>query len=294
LIYHNPRKTNRVDVETLARLARLDPKLLSPVHHRAPEAQAHLAIIRARDALVRARTLLINHVRGTVKSTGARLPAGSAANLHNRIPPAGPEPLPPILHTIADLTHRIQAYDRQTEALCQQHYPETNLLRRPQGVGPVTASAYLLTLEDPHRFARSRDVGPCLGLVPRRDQSGDRDPQLRITKTGNAYLRRLLVGSAQCILGPFGRDCDLRRWGLKLVARGGKHAKKRGVVALTRKPTVLFHHLWLTGEIYDPFYCARSQVAMMTSSSPIKHASPVISPPQPPRPHTDTLMPARW
>ena len=140
LIYHNPRKSDRLDAETLARLGRLDPKLLSPVHHRTPEAQAHLAIIRARDALVRARTLLINHVRGTDKSTGTPLPAGSAASFHNRIPPAIPESLHPalnpILDTIADLTHRIQAYDRQVQALCQQHYPETNLLRHPQGAGP--------------------------------------------------------------------------------------------------------------------------------------------------------------
>ncbi|HLC03098.1 MAG TPA: IS110 family transposase [Anaerolineales bacterium] len=297
LIYHNPRKSDRVDAETLARLGRLDPKLLSPVHHRTPEAQAHLAIIRARDALVRARTLLINHVRGTVKSTGTPLPAGSAASFHNRIPPAIPESLHPalnpILDTIADLTHRIQAYDRQVEALCQQHYPETNLLRRPQGVGPVTALAYVLTLEDPHRFAHSRDVGPCLGLVPRRDQSGDRDPQLRITKTGDSYLRRLLVGSAQYILGPFGPDCDLRRWGLKLAARGGKYAKKRAVVALARKLAVLLHRLWLTGEIYDPFHSAHapSPVTAAASPSPTGENSLVMRPPSDAKHLSEALIP---
>ena len=124
-------------------------------------------------------------------------------------------------------------------------------------MGTLTALGYILTLENPHRFRRSREVGPALGLVPRRDQSGDRDPQLRITKTGDAYLRRLLVGSAQYILGPFGPDCDLRRWGLKLAERGGKNAKKRAVVGVGRKLAVLLHHLWKTGEIYDPFYLAR-------------------------------------
>ena len=122
------------------------------------------------------------------------------------------------------------------------------------GVGPITSLAYVLTLDDPDRFRKSREVAPALGLVPKQDQSGDRDPQLRITKTGDSYLRRLLVGSAQYILGPFGPDCDLRRWGLKLAERGGKNAKKRAVVAVARKLAVLLHRLWVTGEVYDPFY----------------------------------------
>jgi len=160
-------------------------------------------------------------------------------------------------------------------------------------VGPVTALAYVLTLEDPHRFAHSRDVGPCLGLVPRRDQSGDRDPQLRITKTGDSYLRRLLVGSAQYILGPFGPDCDLRRWGLKLAARGGKYAKKRAVVALARKLAVLLHRLWLTGEIYDPFHSAHapSPVTAAASPSPTGENSLVMRPPSDAKHLSEALIP---
>ena len=71
-----------------------------------------------------------------------------------------------------------------------------------RGVGPITALTFVLTVGDPYRFARPRDVGAFLGLVPRRDQSGGTDKSLRITKCGNAYLRRLLVGSAHYILGP--------------------------------------------------------------------------------------------
>jgi len=138
--------------------------------------------------------------------------------------------------------------------LALDHYPETRLLRNVPGVGPVTSLAYILTLEDPHRFRKSRELGACLGLVPRTDQSGAHDPQLHITKTGDSYLRRLLVQSAQYILGPFGPDCDLRRWGLKLAERGGKSAKKRAIVAVARKLAVLLHHLWKNGEVYDPFY----------------------------------------
>ena len=257
-IYHNPRKDDRADAEILARLARLDPNLLSPIHHRSPKAQADLSVIRSRDALVRSRTLLINHARSIVKSTGARLPSCSANSFAHRVAPSIPEPLQPallpILDTIASLTQQIRSYDRQIVTLCREQYPEVELLQPVAGVGALTSLAYVLTLEDPHRFRKSREVGPALGLVPRRDQSGGRDPQLRITKTGDPYLRRLLVGSAQYILGPFGPDCDLRRWGLKLAERGGKNAKRRAVIAVARKLAILLHHLWKTGEIYDPFY----------------------------------------
>jgi transposase len=257
-IYSNPRKGDRADAETLARLARLDPSLLSPIHHRSPQAQADLAVLRSRDALVRSRTLLINHVRGIVKSFGDRLPSCSANYFAKKVASDIPEPLQPalipILETIASLSQQIRTYDQQIEALCESKYPETKLLRNVSGVGPLTALAYTLTLEDPQRFPKSRDVGPAVGLVPRRDQSGGHDPQLRITKTGNTFLRRLLVSSAQYILGPFGPDCQLRRWGLRLAERGGKNAKKRAVVAVARKLAVLLHHLWKNGEVYDPFY----------------------------------------
>jgi transposase len=218
-------------------------------------------VLRSRDAIVRSRTLLINHARSIVKSSGARLPSCSADSFAHKVPPDIPETLHPallpILETIASLTQQIREYDRRIEQLCQDQYPETKLLRKISGVGPLTALGYILTLENPDRFHRSRDVGPAIGLVPRRDQSGDQDPQLRITKTGDAYLRRLLVGSAQYILGPFGPDCDLRRWGLKLTERGGKNAKKRAVVGVARKLAILLHHLWKTGEVYDPFNHAR-------------------------------------
>jgi transposase len=263
-IYHNPRKGDRVDAETLARLARLDPELLSPIHHRSPQAQADLAVLRSRDAIVRCRTLLINHARDIVKASGSRLPSCTADSFAHKVAPDIPEPLrpalAPILDTIASLTQQIKSYDQTAEKLCSERYPETKLLRRISGVGPLTSLAFILTLEKPDRFRRSREVGPAIGLIPRRDQSGDHDPQLRITKTGNSYLRRLLVSSAQYILGPFGPDCDLRRWGLKLAERGGKNAKKRAVVAVARKLAVLLHRLWKTGEVYDPFYLAKNDV----------------------------------
>jgi transposase len=256
LIYASDRKSDRVDAETLARLGRLDPALLKPIHHRGPAAQADLAQLRARDCLVRSRTQLINHVRGAVKAWGGRLPASSAPAFVTKAAPSVPlelrSALDPLLELIATLTREIRGLEHQLERVATERYPETQRLRQPSGVGLLTALCYVLTLEDPGRFRRSRAVGPYLGLCPRRDQSGSRDAQLRITKRGDAMLRRLLVSGAQYILGPFGPDTDLRRWGLRLAARGGKNAKKRAVVAVARKLATLLHRLWVSGAEYQP------------------------------------------
>jgi transposase len=256
LIYANKQKTDQIDAENLARLARLDPKLLYPVAHRGEDSQAHMAILRSRQALVGCRTQLVNHVRGAVKSFGGRLPKCPARSFHKRakehLPEALSPALEPILEQIASLTERIRDYERQLEEICQERYPETDLLRQVEGVGPLTALTFVLTLEDPCRFEKSRSVGAYLGLVPASDQSGERDPQRRISKEGDEMLRKLLVSGAHYILGPFGSDSDLRRHGEKIASRGGKNAKKRAVVATARKLAVLLHSLWTSGEVYEP------------------------------------------
>jgi transposase len=256
LIYANKRKTDEIDAENLARLARLDPKLLYPLKHRGEESQAHMALIRSRQALVGCRTQLVNHVRGAVKSFGGRLPKCPARSFHNKaaehIPDALRPALGPILEQIGSLTQRIRDYERKLEEISNAHYPETQLLRQVEGIGSLTALTFVLTLEDPYRFAKSRSVGAYLGLVPARDHSGDRDPQKRISKEGDQMLRKLLVGSAHYILGPFGGDSDLRRHGEKIASRGAKNAKKRAVVAVARKLAVLLHSLWMSGELYEP------------------------------------------
>jgi transposase len=260
LIYANKRKTDQIDAENLARLARLDPKLLYPVRHRGQDSQAHLALIRSRQALIGCRTQLVNHVRGVVKSFGQRLPKCPARSFHKRasehIPEALWPVLGPILEQIGSLTERIREYDRKLQEICQEHYPETDLLRQVEGIGPLTALTFVLTLEDPYRFERSRSVGAYLGLVPATERSGDRDPQRRISKEGDEMLRKLLVGAAHYVLGPFGSDSDLRRHGQKIAARGGKNSKKRAAVAVARKLCVLLHRLWISGEIYEPLYNA--------------------------------------
>jgi transposase len=262
LIYANKRKTDEIDAENLARLARLDPKLLYPLKHRGEEGQAHMAIVRSRQALVGSRTQLVNHVRGAVKSFGARLPKCPARSFHNKaadhIPEALLPALGPILEQIGSLTERIRDYERKLEAISKERYQETELLRQVEGIGLLTALTFVLTLEDPYRFAKSRSVGAYLGLVPATDQSGDRDPrEKRISKEGDEMLRKLLVSSAHYILGPFGSDSDLRRHGEKIASRGGKNAKKRAAVAVARKLSVVLHRLWVTAEVYDPLYNTR-------------------------------------
>ena len=205
-----------------------------------------------------ARTQLINHSRGLVKSVGQRLPRCSSEAFARKVLGAIPESLQPgllpVLEMITSLTAQIKALDRRMDALADQVYPETKLLRQVTGVGPITSLAYVLILEDAGRFGKSRAVGSYLGLTPGSYKSGDSDPQMRITKEGDALLRRLLVVAAQYILGPFGPDTDLRRFGLRIAQRGGKNAKKRAVVAVARKLAVLLHHLWRSGEVYEPLY----------------------------------------
>ena len=258
VIWDSDEKTDERDAEMLARIARFDPHLLHPIHHRGQAAHTDLAVIKARDMLVKTRSMLIAHARGAVKTMGQRISTCSAEVFHRRLLEEMPSELrpalEPVMKSIEDLTTRIRHYDQLLQKLCEQSYPETEGLRAISGVGPITALAYVLTLEERSRFAKSRDVGPFLGLVPKRDQSGQTDRQLHVTKAGDAYVRRLLVGSAQYILGPFGPDCDLRRFGLKVAERGGKNAKRRAVVAVARKLAVLMHRLWTSGKAYDPCY----------------------------------------
>jgi transposase len=265
LIWDSTNKTDQRDAEMLARIVRFDPRLLSPVRHRSRSAHMDLALLKARDALVRCRTNLINFVRGASKSAGVRLPCCSADAFARRVVEFVPEDLlpavVPCLNTIMELTRKIRQLNGQIDRLGTEDYPETMALRGIPGVGPVTALGFVLTLEDPHRFRKSRDVGPYLGLTPKRDQSGQTDKPLSITKAGNTYLRRLLVSAAHYILGPFGPDCDLRRFGMRIASRGTKVAKRKAVVAVARKLAVMMHQIWKNKRVYEPFYQSLQKAA---------------------------------
>jgi transposase len=266
LIGESRKKDDRLDAQTLARLARIDPQLLCPVKHRSAQAQADLTVIRARAGLVRARTGLVNTARSLAKSYGERLRGCNLRNMNpekaEALSPELQRALQPLLSAIEELSEQICQYNQSIEALAQESYPKVALLKQIKGVGTLIALTFLLTLEDPHRFRQSRDVGCYLGLQPGRRNSGQSEPQMHISKEGDPYLRTLLVQGAQHILGPFGVDCDLRRWGLKLAQRGGRNGKKRAIVATARKLAVLLHHLWVSGEVYEPLHnSSRATVA---------------------------------
>ncbi len=257
-------KNDKNDAEKLARFAFCDPRLLSPIRHRSPERQQDLNLIQARSTLVRARTMIVNALRGLVKSAGGRLPACSPQGFEVRstaaIPPSLAAAARPLLSQIAALNAGIHEMDRSIEQLGNR-YPEIPVLRTVPGIGPLIAAAYALTLDRPDAVQHSRQAGAFLGLRPRQSQSGDSDPQHRISKAGNTYLRSLLVQAAHYVLGRFGPDSELRRWGLKLAASGGKRGKKRAIVAVARKLAVILHRIWQTGNPWQAFPQSRKNTA---------------------------------
>jgi transposase len=256
LISASSRKDDRLDAQTLGRLARVDPELLRPIRHRSEKAQGHLMVIRVRAALVEARSSLVNTARGLAKAMGERLVKCDTDQLRvermEGLPAELRESLEPLLKEVESLTEKIHGSDEKIEQIARTEYPETKLLQQVSGVGNLIALTFVLTLEDRERFQKSRDVGCYVGLRPKRSNSGESEPQLRITKEGDIYLRKMLVQGAHYILGHRGPDTDLKRWGLKLSERGGKNAKKRAIVAVARKLAVLLHRLWVTGEVYEP------------------------------------------
>ncbi len=255
-IWSSDRKNDSSDAEMLARLARVDVNLLCPIQHRSEKAQTELMKIRARDGLVQTRTKLVNQVRGLAKSMGHRFPSCDARYFvrHARMdmPEMLSETLEPLLEIVEQLDERIHGYDQSIKKSAVKEYPEAIVLTSVYGVSHLTALAFILTLDDPNRFKHSREVGPYLGLVPRQDQSGSIDRQLRITKAGDSYMRRLLAGSAQCIMKSNAPDNYLRRKGDRIAARGGKNARKRAVIAVARSLSVLLHQLWVSQTPFEP------------------------------------------
>ncbi|HET9396819.1 MAG TPA: IS110 family transposase [Nitrospiraceae bacterium] len=255
LISESDRKSDPEDARMLARVAAAMPELLKVVKHRSAEAQKDLTVIRARARLVEARTKLWCSLRGLAKSLGCRLPRRVVEETLSEL-----TILEPLWKALDDVRQRIGEYDRQIAEL-EKKYPEVARLQQIAGVGPLISLTFVLTLDDHLRFRKSRQIGSYLGLRPKQRDSGESQPQLRITKAGDKYLRSLLIQGAQYILGRFGPDTDLKRWGLKLAARGGKNAKKRAVVAVARKLAVLLHRLWCAGSDYQPLRHSQAVMA---------------------------------
>lgn len=252
-IWKSSNKTDERDAEQLARLARADRKLLKPVETRERKHRLDLTLIKSREGLVRARVELVCLLRSLVKNFGYRLKETSTKCFSNQIqlPEELRGHLKGVLESIESLSKRIQEYDVAIQKQ-EENYPEVKKLQQVPGVGKITSMAYVLLVESPHKFKTSRDAGAYLGLKPKRDQSGKIDKELGISKTGNSMLRRLLVNCSQYILGRFGPDSDLKRFGHKLIQRGGRSAKKKAVIAVARKLAVLLHALWKSDQPYQP------------------------------------------
>lgn len=255
LISQSDKKNDVEDARMLARVAAGMPELLKVVKHRSAEAQKDLTVIRARARMVEVRTKLWCSLRGLAKSLGRRLPRRVVLETLSEL-----KILEPLWKALQDVHQRIGEYDQQIGEL-EKKYPEVARLQQIAGVGPLISLTFVLTLDDHLRFHKSRPIGSYLGLRPKQRDSGESQPQLRISKAGDSYLRSLLIQGAQYILGKYGPDTDLKRWGQKLAARGGKNAKKRAVVAVARKLAVLLHRLWCDGSDYQPF--RQSQAAMV-------------------------------
>lgn len=255
MIWKDDNKCDERDAEMLARMAKFDPKLLHPVKHNRRHVRVDLAVVKSRDALVKISTLLINHVRGTLKSFGIKTPGVTSVNFTETIltfiPPELSDALNGVIIQLTNIKLQVKEYDKKLEKLCKKH-TETEKLRQVKGVGPITALTFALVIDDPKRFLNSRRLGSYIGLTPRRDQSGNVDKQLGITKSGNGMLRRNLMQGANYILGPFGEQCDLRRYGERIAARGGSIARRKAKVAVARKLAILLRRLWVSDEAYDP------------------------------------------
>jgi transposase len=266
-IYTNERKSDKVDARMLARITRMDPELLHPVSHGSEQNQMDFLPIKLRDTLVRQRAAIISSIRTTLKALGVRLSCTSTESFARQARAGLTQRtdllalVEPSLLALESLCTHIAEYDKTIAKTAVVRHPQAGKLQAIAGVGPITSLSFVLSIEDPSRFKDARDVGAFLGLVPRRDQSGATDKQLPISKAGDRYLRGLLVQASQYVLGHFGPDCDLRRYGLKLAARGGKAAKKKAVIAVARKLAVVMLTLWQKQCDYEPLRQIQAQAA---------------------------------
>ncbi len=253
LIAESTLKTDGIDAEVLARLSRLDLDLLRPVYQRTREAQELRARLRVRTSLVKARTSLINAVRGTLRAQGYRVPSCPAKSFVVRYASMGldsslAETIDPLVTTIGELTDRINRLEKELVAESSSNELLVRLQTVP-GVGPLVSLAFLGWMDRPDRFRKSRDVGACLGLRPSLRSSGGHEIRGRITREGDAEMRRLLVQAAHAALN-CRKESSLKNWAESLVERLGKG---KAVVALARKIAVLLHRLWVTGDTFRAF-----------------------------------------
>ena len=205
LITESSRKDDRLDAQTLARLARIDPQLLRPIQHRSEKAQGALMVIRVRAALVAVRTSLVNTARGLAKSMGERLPKCDADQMGVlqavSLPPKLRQVLEPLLKEVESLTEKIKDSDREIEQIARKEYPETALLQQVGGVGPLIALTFILTIEDKNRFQKSRMSAVMWGCgrgaaIRGRANRNYESPRRAIRTCGRCWCKERTTSSA--------------------------------------------------------------------------------------------------
>lgn len=252
-------KDDRIDAMTLAMLGRDAPALLKTVPLRRLESQMVLTLVRARASAVKGRTRIVNTVRGVLKPYGYTIPKDSrgatfTAYIRETLDQALLRIVEPLLVLIETFNAQIKRYDDDVALVLPRLAPDTVHLTQINGVGALTVLYFVALIGDPHRFASNRDIGPYLGLCRKRQDSGDYKSELGITKAGDSLMRALLANCASYLLGPFGQDSDIRRWGLKKVGGGSRAEKKKAKIAVARKLAVVMLTLWKTGRPYTPFH----------------------------------------
>ncbi|MFC4993874.1 IS110 family transposase [Rubritalea tangerina] len=263
-IYCNERKSDKRDAQMIAKLARVDTSLLYPIEHGSVENLENRQRIAMRDTLVKHRVALINSVRFSLKSLGLRLSSPSSASFvgyARKVLCAHPSKLQLVesmLVVIEAMSNQIKQADRHIKEQMVTALPESKRLMQIPGVGALSAVSFVLTIDDPWRFKDPRDVAAYLGLVPKRDQSGEIDKQLPISKAGNRQMRTLLVQCAQYIMRSNSPDCDLKRHGERIAARGGRIAKRKAIIAVARKLSVTMLTIWQRQIEYQPLVAIKA------------------------------------
>ena len=238
-------KNDRNDARELARLAIADVSMLHPVKLRDEVYQQMLRYHRGRNELVCVRTKLISQLRGFAKSMGCRIDDCSTERFHKIDKSMWPTELEsvgwPILDVIEVVNLKIKAFEKAIRDLSET--PEfkdmVGRVRTVYGVGEIGSTAFIAIIGgDPARFDRSRDIGAYLGLIPKQDQSGDKDKQLHITHAGSSLIRTVLVECAGVALQSNAKETDIKLKGLRIAMNGGGIAKKKARTAVARSLAV--------------------------------------------------------
>lgn len=245
-------KTDKRDARALAEAAHRGT--YAPTHRVSATQRAVRELLTARDAVVRNRTRVILVVRALLRSHGLRLASGTSATLGARVaaldlPPALAPILQPLLTLLPHCSTQIAALDVQLAQYARAE-PVIDRLRTVCGIGPVTALAFVATLDTAQRFTTAGQIAAYCGLVPSERSSGEQQRRGHITKAGNTRLRALLVEAAWTLWrSKTPETAPLRAWTDRVAQRRGKRI---AVVALARRLACLLWALWRDGTVYDP------------------------------------------